>query len=144
VPSGARIWLIGDRETSVSVNGGLIVHVVDDDDGVRTGFARLLRSAGLDVRAYPSANLFLDEVDRAAPGCVLLDITMPGISGPETLQRLKDKRDLLPVIVVSARDSEAIHRLTHDLGARMFLRKPVDDQALLDAINWVTKETPVA
>jgi len=133
-----------DRETSVSASGGLIVHVVDDDDGVRTGFTQLLRSAGIDVRAYPSADRFLDEVDSVAPGCVLLDITMPGISGPETLQRLKDKRNLLPVIVVSARDNEAVHRLTHDLGARMFLRKPVDDQALLDAINWVTKDTSEA
>jgi FixJ family two-component response regulator len=123
----------------VSASGGLVVHVVDDDDGVRTGFARLLRSAGLDVRAYPSADRFLDEVDSMEPGCVLLDISIPGISGPETLQRLKGKRDLLPVIVVSARDTEAIHRLTQELGAKMFLRKPVDDQALLDAINWVTK-----
>jgi len=74
-----------------------------------------------------------------ARGCVLLDITTPGITGSETLQRLKDKRDLLPVIVVSASDTEATQRLTHELGAKMFLRKPVDDQALLDAINWVTK-----
>ena len=123
----------------MSASGGLVVHVVDDDDGVRTGFTRLLRSAGLDVRAYASADLFLDEVDSIVPGCVLLDITMPGIGGPETLQRLRGKRNLLPVIVVSARDNEAIHRLTHELGAKMFLRKPVDDQALLDAINWVTK-----
>ena len=123
----------------MSASGGLIVHVVDDDAGVRTGFTRLLRSAGLDVRAYPSADRFLDEVDSVGPGCILLDITMPGISSPETLLRLKGRHTLLPVIVVSARDNEAIHRLTHELGAKMFLRKPVDDQALLDAINWVTK-----
>jgi FixJ family two-component response regulator len=139
MPPGAHTDFPHDRETSVSTSGGQIVHVVDDDDGVRTGFARLLRSAGIDVRAYPSADRFLDEVDSVAPGCVLLDITMPGISGPGALERLKGKRDLLPVIVVSARDSEAVHRLTHEVGARMFLRKPVDDQALLDAINWVTK-----
>jgi len=139
MPPGAHTDFPHDRETSVSASGGQIVHVVDDDDGVRTGFARLLRSAGIDVRAYPSADRFLDEVDSVAPGCVLLDITMPGISGPGALERLKGKRDLLPVIVVSARDSDAVHRLTHDVGARMFLRKPVDDQALLDAINWVTK-----
>jgi FixJ family two-component response regulator len=123
----------------VSASGGLIVHVVDNDDDVRAGFTRLLRSAGLDVRSYASADRFLDVVDSVGPGCVLLDIEIPGISGPGSLQRLKDKRDLLPVIVVSARDTEAIHRLTHELGAKMFLRKPVDDQALLDAINWVTK-----
>jgi two-component system response regulator FixJ len=124
----------------VSAKGGLVVHVVDDDDGVRTGFTRLLRSAGLEVRGYASAERFFDAVGQAdAPGCILLDITMPGISGPEALMRLKEKRNTLPVIVVSARDNEAVHKVVRDLGAKMFLRKPVDDQALLDAINWVTK-----
>lgn len=123
----------------MSASNALVVHVVDDDDGVRTGFTRLLRSAGLEVRGYASAERFFEEVDRAAPGCILLDITMPGISGPDALQRLKEKRNSLPVIIVSARDNETVHKLVRDLGAKMFLRKPVDDQALLDAINWVTK-----
>ncbi|MGE5668789.1 MAG: response regulator transcription factor [Betaproteobacteria bacterium] len=123
----------------MSASGGLVVHVVDDDADVRTGFTRLLRSAGLDVCAYASAERFLDQVDSAAPGCILLDVSMPGISGPDALMHLKDKRDTLPVIVVSARDTEAVQRLVGALGAQMFLRKPVDDQALLDAINWVTK-----
>ena len=92
----------------------------------------------------PAIGRLSRQVDSAVPGCFLLYIAIPGISGPETLQRLKYRRDQLPVIVVSARDSEAIHRLTHELGAKMFLRKPVDDQALLDAINWVTKDTSVA
>jgi FixJ family two-component response regulator len=127
------------RRSNVSTSRGPVVHIVDDDDGVREGFARLLRSAGLEVRAYASADRFLNEVDDTAPGCILLDITMPGIDGPEALQRLKSKHNTLPVIIVSARNNEAIHRLTHELGAKMFLRKPVDDQALLDAINWVTK-----
>lgn len=117
----------------------MIVHVVDDDDDVRRGFTRLLHSAGLDVRSYATAGDFLDEVDSAPPGCILLDVTMPGITGTEVLVRLKEKRNSLPVIVVSARDTEAIQDLVHSLGARMFLRKPVDDQALLDAINWVTQ-----
>lgn len=123
----------------MSGSGGLIVHVVDDDDSVRTGFMRLLRSAGLEARGHVSAERFLDSVDAAAPGCILLDVTMPGISGPEVLRRLKEKRNSLPVIVVSARDNESVHKLVRELGAKMFLRKPVDDQALLDAINWVTK-----
>ena len=122
------------------MNATGVVHVVDDDADVRTGFARLLRSAGLEVRAYASAERFLAEVDGAAPGCILLDVTMPGISGPEALAHLKDKRNSLPVIVVSARDTDAVQRLASALGAKMFLRKPVDDQALLDAINWVTKD----
>lgn len=121
------------------MNAGLVVHVVDDDADVRTGFTRLLRSAGLEVCAYASAERFLDEVGSAAPGCILLDVSMPGMSGPDALVQLRDRRDSLPVIVVSARDTEAVQRLVGALGAKMFLRKPVDDQALLDAINWVTK-----
>jgi FixJ family two-component response regulator len=122
------------------MNAGLVVHVVDDDADVRTGFTRLLRSAGLEVCAYASAERFLDQVDRAAPGCILLDVSMPGMSGTDALMQLRDRRDALPVIVVSARDTDAVQRLVGALGAKMFLRKPVDDQALLDAISWVTKD----
>ena len=117
----------------------MTIHVVDDDDDVRSAFNRLLRSAGLDARAYESAQNFLDEVDSSVPGCVLLDVTMPGITGPEVLAHLRDRNNLLPVIVVSARDNEATHSLVRALGAKMFLRKPVDDQALLDAIRWITQ-----
>jgi len=122
----------------LGASGGMIVHVVDDDEDVRDGFARLLRSVDLQVRAFASAQQFLDEVDNSASGCVLLDVTMPGITGPEVLVRLKEKCNTLPVIIVSARDNESVHKVVYALGARMFLRKPVDDQALLDAIHWVT------
>ena len=117
----------------------LTIHVVDDDDDVRSAFGRLLRSAGLDVRCYGSAQKFLDELDLSAPGCILLDVTMPEITGPEVLARLRERNNTLPVIVVSARDNEGTHSLVRALGAKMFLRKPVDDQALLDAIRWITQ-----
>jgi FixJ family two-component response regulator len=117
----------------------LTIHVVDDDDDVRNAFSRLLRSAGLGVRAYGSAQSFLDQASSSAPGCILLDVTMPGLTGPDVLARLRERENLLPVIVVSARDNEATHTLVRALGAKMFLRKPVDDQALLDAISWITQ-----
>lgn len=116
----------------------LIVHIVDDDDDVRGAFSRLLRSAGLEVRSYASAQAFLGEPSLPASGCILLDVTMPGMSGPETLARLRKQHNALPVIVVSARDNDETHGLVRALGAKMFLRKPVDHQALLDAISWVT------
>lgn len=120
-------------------SGRLAVHIIDDDSDVRSAFARLLRSAGLEAHAYETAERFLDEIDSAAPGCILLDITMPGITGPEAMARLKQAHNSLPIIVVSGRDHESIHNFVRDLGAEMFLRKPVDDQALLDAISWVTR-----
>ncbi len=115
----------------------LVVYIVDDDDAVRDGLARLLRSAGLDPRPFATAAGFLAEVSNAERGCVLLDITMPLMSGPQVQACLNDRKIALPVITVSARDDAPTRAWTRDLGARMFLRKPVDDQALLDAINWV-------
>lgn len=119
-----------------------IVYVVDDDAGVRDGLARLLRSAGLEPRPYGSAEAFLSEVENNQRTCVLLDITMPRLSGPQVQACLNDKGIHLPVIAVSARDDEETRAWTRGLGARMFLRKPVDDQALLDAINWVMDGGP--
>ena len=117
---------------------GWVVHVIDDDSAVRGGFERVLRSAGLEVRTYESADVFLDQIDEAPPGCIVLDVTMPGINGADAMARLREAENWLPVIVVSGRDNESIHDLVRGLGAKMMLRKPVDDQALIDAINWVT------
>ena len=118
---------------------GLVVHVIDDNSAVRGGFARLLRSAALEVRAYETMESFLRQIDQAAPGCIVMDVTMPDLAGPEAIARLRAVQTSLPIIVVSGRDNESVHAFVDAVGARMFLRKPVDDQALLDAISWVTK-----
>ena len=117
-----------------------VVYIVEDDDDVRGGFSRLVRSAGLEARPYESAEAFLDEVRNAPHACVLLDITMPRLTGPQVQARLHDRRITLPVITVSARDDDETRAWARVLGARMFLRKPVDDQALIDAISWVVQE----
>lgn len=116
----------------------LIVYVVDDDLAVRGGLTRLLRSAGLDPRPYENPEQFLTEVENAPNACILLDITMPRMTGPQVQAELNSRGITLPVVTISARDDEHTRACAHDLGARMFLRKPVDDQALLDAIQWVT------
>lgn len=114
------------------------VYIVDDDDSVRSGFARLMRSAGLNPHPYASAEAFLQDVTNLPRACILLDITMPGISGVDVQARLKQQHIHLPVITITARDDDETRAWARSLGAQMFLRKPVDDQALLDAINWVT------
>src|SRR5512143_2858408 len=128
------------RKVSVSKadENSLVIYIVDDDDDVRCGFARLIRSVGVNARPYASAERFLDELAEGEQGCILLDLTMPRVSGHHVLARLKQLGNRLPVIVVSARDDEVTRAMVRELGAKMFLRKPVDDQALLDAINWAT------
>ena len=117
--------------------GQLIVYIVDDDDSVRTALARLMRSAGLEPRPYADPVLFLAEVSDAVRGVILLDITMPLHSGTEVLDKLRMRQIHLPVIAVSARDDDDTRQCARDLGARLFLQKPADKQALLDAIQWV-------
>lgn len=121
----------------------VIVYIVDDDRDVRHAFARLMRAYGLEPRPYDSAEEFLAEVCESPHACILLDITMPNMTGPQVQARLNDRNIRLPVIAISARDDEETRTWTRSLGARMFLRKPVDDQALLDAINWVVVSQPV-
>lgn len=116
-----------------------IVHVVDDDSGVRCGFARLLRSAGMEARCHLSPERFLADVANEAHACILLDITMPEMTGPQVQAELNRRGITLPVIAVSAHDDPDTRGRAQALGARLFLRKPVDDQALLDAIHWVTQ-----
>jgi len=117
----------------------LLVHIVDDDDSVRKGLSRLMRSAGIENRVYENPERFLAEVRNAGHACILMDITMPRMNGLELSARLKEKGIALPVIAISARDDDDTRQLARDLGVRFFLRKPVDDQALLDAISWVVQ-----
>lgn len=121
-----------------TVREPVVVYIVDDDEAVRTGMSRLMRSAGFVVRAFECPNRFLDEVREERSACLLLDMTLPRVTGVQVQSRLQERGIRLPVIVVSARDDEETRRTARALGAQFFFRKPVDDQALLDAIAWVT------
>lgn len=116
----------------------LVVHIVDDDVSVRNGLSRLLQAADLDTQIYESTEEFLSRVRNERNACLLLDITMPRITGLEVQEILNARQITLPVIAVSASDDREARQRALDLGAEFFFRKPVDDQALLDAIAWVT------
>lgn len=116
----------------------LVVYIVDDDASVRTALSRLMRSAGFVPMAFENPRQFLGEVSIEHPACLLLDMTMPHASGLEVQAQLREREIALPVIGVSAHDDEGTRRLARELGVQFFLRKPVDDQALFDAIAWVT------
>lgn len=110
------------------------VFVVDDEADVRESLARLLRSAGLSVQAFGSAQdlLALDLAARA--GCLVLDVNMPDLSGPELHQELKARGIDLPIIYLTGRSNIAIGVHAMKQGAQDFLEKPVDADELLGAI----------
>jgi len=116
----------------------IVVYVVDDDDDVREGFVRLLRAARVETRPFGSASEFLAKVENMPGACILLDITMPLMSGLQVQEGLRSRGIVVPVITISARDDFDTRALSRSLGAGMFLSKPVDGQALLNAIDWVT------
>lgn len=115
-----------------------LVYIVDDDASVRKAIARLMRTSGFEVREFATPEDFLECAGETSPDCVLLDITMPGLTGLQVQARLNALGVAWPVIAVSAREDELAREASRELGARLFLRKPVDAQALFDAIAWVT------
>jgi FixJ family two-component response regulator len=112
------------------------VYVIDDDESVRKSFERLFRSANMEVKTFSSPADFLDEPLIERKSCIIIDIRMPGITGFDLQARLTTRKITTPVIVVSASDDAQARETAKKLGAISYFRKPVDDQALLDAIYW--------
>ncbi len=115
----------------------VVVYIVDDDESVRRGLSRLVRSAGYDPVAFDTVEGFLEAVRNDHTGCILLDITLPRTTGLQLQQQLTEKGIQLPIIVISAREDDEIRNLAFKQGVKFFFHKPVDDCALLDAIAWV-------
>jgi len=112
-----------------------VVHVIDDDEAVRESLAFLLRSADLDAATYESATAFLAALPKAAPGCIITDVRMPGLSGTELLQKLKEMGVTMPVIVVTGHGDVPLAVEAMKMGAIDFFEKPFDDEALLASVQ---------
>ena len=113
---------------------GLLLAVVDDDPDVRIALSRLISSAGFAVESFGSGVAFLQSVDDHEPDCVLLDVHMPDVSGFEIQEALAVGHAGIPIIVVTGHDSPESRARALGLGAKGYLCKPVDDEALLAAI----------
>jgi FixJ family two-component response regulator len=112
------------------------VHVVDDDDSFRTAMERRLKLAGYEVATYPSAQQLLDRPpDEDEPGCILLDVRIPGLSGPELQGRLNELGSTLPIVFLSGHADTPTTVLTIKAGAEDFLTKPVESEQLLRTIE---------
>ena len=111
------------------------VFVVDDDEGVRNSLRFLLKSVGLNTRALASAGEFLDEYKHNQPGCLVLDVRMPGMSGIELQQQLNLRGATLPVIFITGHGDIPMAVEAMQQGAFDFLQKPFRDQDLIDRIQ---------
>lgn len=120
---------------SGTANGTAYVAVVDDDRSVGIALCRLLRAAGIEAKAFESAAAFLEGLREQMPDCLVLDVQMPGMNGLELQQHLKDTAIALPVIMITGRDEASIHAICMAMGASAYLRKPLNDDDLLDAID---------
>lgn len=111
------------------------VHLVDDDEAVRKALSLLLRTVGMEVHAFASPETFLTRLDGLEPGCLILDIRMPVVSGLKVQERLSARGVTWPTVIISGHgDIEACRRAFRN-GAIDFLSKPVDEQDLIDAIQ---------
>ncbi len=113
-----------------------LVHIVDDDDSFRSAIVRRLQQAGYQVAAYPSAQPLLDRLpDESEPGCILLDVQIPGLSGPDLQNRLNELGSTLPIVFLTGHADIQTTVRTMRAGAEDVLTKPVASDELLAAIE---------
>jgi FixJ family two-component response regulator len=123
------IWGPGGRMGEV-----ITISVVDDDESIRRALRRLIGSAGLCVDTFGSAEEFLERGDRTTR-CLILDVKLPGISGLDLQGRLAATDPMIPIIFVSAYGSQEMKDRAMKAGAIDFLRKPFNEESLLDDVR---------
>ena len=112
-----------------------LVSVVDDNESVRESLPDLLRHSGFDVESFDSAEAFLDSDALGETRCLILDVGLPGMSGPDLQQELKRRGQEIPTIFITAQGDQSLRPRLVARGAVACLFKPFSDTALLDALN---------
>jgi len=120
----------------VPENSKITVYVVDDDDSVRNALNMLLQSASMNVHTFKTGDMLLNSKLQEKGCCLISDVTMKGIDGFGLCKKLHAKGVDIPVVFLTAFDSQEYRQHAREIGASGYLTKPVDDQALIDAIHW--------
>jgi two-component system, LuxR family, response regulator FixJ len=117
------------------ITGQTIVYLIDDDEAVREGLALLITTIGLKVQAFASPFAFLEQLDPEALGCLVVDVRMPGMSGLELQELLRQRNIDLPVVVITGHGDVNLARRAFLGGAVEFLTKPIDEQTLIETLQ---------
>jgi FixJ family two-component response regulator len=120
------------------------VFLIDDDPGVRRSLSRVLREEGFDVRGYESAEAFLARPDTTARGCLVLDVTMPGLDGLELQRRLSQDEQAMPIVFLTGYGDIPMSVRAIKAGAADFLTKPVASEALVAAVRAAIEQDSFA
>ena len=112
-----------------------VVFVVDDDESVCKALKRLMKSAGIKTRSLSSAEDFLNQGCHNVPGCLILDVRMPGMNGLELQEELVKSGSTMPIIFMSAHEDTLVREQAMKAGAIAFLKKPFEDQILIEKVN---------
>lgn len=112
-----------------------LVAIVDDNESVRESLPHLLQHAGYAVQAFASAEAFLAADVANGASCLILDVGLPGMSGPELQQELIRRERTVPIVFITAQGDKALHRRLMAAGAVACLFKPFTDSALLEAVE---------
>ncbi|MDP2921375.1 MAG: response regulator [Candidatus Omnitrophota bacterium] len=116
------------------------IFIVDDDESICRALSALLVTYGFGVDTFTSAEGFFSVVPNSAPGCLILDIHMPGLDGWETMRHLFASGSSRPVIIISADKNARLNEKALKAGARGFLQKPFNNEELVDLINGTFEE----
>ena len=111
--------------------------IVDDDADVRIALMRLISSAGFATEIFASGAEFMQSVSDRSPECLVLDLHMPEVSGFDVQQLLHERHAEVPVLIITGHDTVEARSRAYSLGARAYFAKPVDGDALLEAIRGV-------
>ncbi|CAN5555993.1 response regulator [soil metagenome] len=117
-----------------------LIHLIDDDEAVRNSLALLIGTVGLRVQTWARPQTFMEEFDRQGIGAIVLDVRMPGISGLTLLDTLMAQGVDQPVIMLTGHGTVEMCRRAFKSGAAEFLEKPVDDEALLEALQNAVRQ----
>ena len=123
---------------------GTLVYVVDDDVSAREGVARLICSAGLTAKTFASGEEFLAAARSKVPGCLILDVNLPGLNGLDLQQEIADSDAEIPIIFLTGYGDIPMTVHAVKAGAANFLTKPVDDEELLQAVRQALERSRLA